>query len=88
MEYNGQDLDQLLKEKTNINERNLVRIVYNTLCSLSYMHINNILHRDLKPANILVDDDFNVKICDLGLSRCLPRGCDTFKSDEQQTYEI
>ena len=29
-----------------------------------------IAHRDLKPGNILVDKNFQTKICDLGLSKC------------------
>ena len=74
MDYVGSDLDQVLKEKNNFTETNLKKVVYNTLCALAFFHLNNVMHRDLKPANILVDDDFNVKICDLGLSRCLPLG--------------
>jgi len=72
MEYVGTDLDQILKEKNTFTEHHLKKVVYHTLCALAYFHMNNVVHRDLKPANILVDDDFNIKICDLGLSRCMP----------------
>eukprot|EP00727_Mastigamoeba_balamuthi_P013704 m51a1_g8957 putative serine threonine kinase (2606) ;mRNA; f:1042935-1051690 len=34
----------------------------------SYIHASNIIHRDLKAANILVNDKWDVKITDFGLS--------------------
>ncbi len=36
-----------------------------------YLHKNGIIHRDIKPENILLNDDFNVKICDFGAARNL-----------------
>jgi serine/threonine protein kinase len=38
---------------------------------MNYLHRHDppIIHRDLKSANLLVDDTFNVKICDFGLAR-------------------
>ena len=72
MELVNTDLDQILKSDIKMSNLQLMKIIYNSLCSLAFMHEANIVHRDLKPANILIDKQYNVKICDFGLSRSLP----------------
>jgi mitogen-activated protein kinase 7 len=72
MEYIETDLDKLLKNKSNFNESHVIKIVYNILCSLSFIHLCNINHRDVKPANLLIGPDCNIKICDFGLSKSIP----------------
>ena len=73
MEYMGIDLNSLLTHKIDFSEQHLIKIVYNTLCSLNFLHEANIMHRDLKTANILITSDCNTKICDFGLSRSIPQ---------------
>jgi serine/threonine protein kinase len=36
--------------------------------AIEFLHTNNVVHRDLKLENLLLDDDYNLKIADFGLS--------------------
>ena len=46
-------------------------MTYNLLCAVKFIHSANIIHRDLKPCNILMNEDFQVQLCDFGLARGL-----------------
>jgi serine/threonine protein kinase len=39
-----------------------------TLLGLNHMHKRKVLHRDVKTLNIFLDESFNVKIGDMGVS--------------------
>lgn len=54
MEYQETDLDKVLKHKIEFGPKHVIKIIYYTLLSLSFMHNANVIHRDIKPANILV----------------------------------
>lgn len=63
----------LLKLKDNIYESGLpVSIVKNiardTLMGLKFLHDNSIMHTDIKPENVLIGENTEVKIADLGNS--------------------
>ena len=73
LDYMDSDLKKVTSQETvAIPQFTIVKILYNLLCSLNFMHSANVVHRDIKPANILLDQHCNVQICDFGLSRTLP----------------
>lgn len=48
--------------------------VFRILDAMIYLHRNQIAHRDLKLANILLNDDFEIKLADFGLSKEYSQG--------------
>lgn len=52
-----------------LNEEDIIRISYEVLSALRYLHQCHIMHRDIKPSNILLTNDLTVKICDFGMAR-------------------
>lgn len=66
-----------------IDEDHLITMLYNQLCAINFLHSTNIIHRDIKPGNMLVDSNCNVKICDFGLARAMPKKQDI----EAKIYE-
>lgn len=49
-------------------EKLAMRFFFQTCQAVKYLHENNIIHRDIKPENLLLDDKFNIKLCDFGWS--------------------
>ena len=74
MEPSDHDLKDLIKTgaQSGLQEAHIKVIMYNTLCSMKFLHTCNIIHRDIKPANILVNNNCQIMICDFGLARTLP----------------
>ena len=63
------DLKKIIKRAIYLNMLDIKLLVYHILCGLKYIHSCAVLHRDLKPGNILLDDNYQIKICDFGLAR-------------------
>ncbi|KAL0491010.1 mitogen-activated protein kinase [Acrasis kona] len=65
------DMDALLRSRQFTDEA--VRyFLFQILSGVKVMHSANIIHRDIKPKNILLDKkDYNMRICDFGLSRAI-----------------
>ena len=67
---------KLIKSSTFLTMDDIRMYVYHILCGLKYIHSCAVLHRDLKPGNILLDKNYQIKICDFGLARCVNRDTD------------
>ncbi|KAF0878062.1 receptor-interacting serine/threonine-protein kinase 1 isoform X1 [Crocuta crocuta] len=69
MEYMEKgNLMHVLKAEISIPLSVKGRIILETIEGMCYLHREGVIHKDLKPENILVDDDFHIKIADLGVA--------------------
>ena len=62
-----------MTNKMQFSEKHVITIIYNILCAINLVHKTGIMHRDIKPGNILVNKDCQVKLCDFGLARTVPK---------------
>ncbi|CAI5978798.1 unnamed protein product [Closterium sp. NIES-65] len=63
----------IFKTKNPLSLRQRLRLAQGAAEGLAYLHgfETPIIHRDIKPANILVTADFQAKVADFGLLKCL-----------------
>ncbi|KAM0968173.1 hypothetical protein FF1_016628 [Malus domestica] len=61
----------LHRPNSQLDERRRMRMALDVAKGMNYLHTSNptVVHRDLKSPNLLVDKNWNVKVCDFGLSR-------------------
>jgi serine/threonine protein kinase len=58
-----------LKKTIQLGAEIKLRIVRDIARTFLYMHSLGIVHRDIKSHNVLIDENFNIKVCDFGLAR-------------------
>lgn len=70
MEYvRGHDLSHVLEQLGPIPAHLALDYLLQAAKGLEYAHAKGVVHRDIKPSNLLLDDEGNVKILDMGLAR-------------------
>ncbi|HEV3167386.1 MAG TPA: serine/threonine-protein kinase [Isosphaeraceae bacterium] len=81
MEYvPGQSLAQRLRSKGPLPPAEAVSYAAQAALGLSHAHEQGIVHRDIKPSNLLLTEDRQIKILDLGLGVLM-------EADNQVTFE-
>ena len=75
MEYiEGESLaEKILAQRNGLPEADAVEYVRQVALALQHAHNRRLLHRDIKPENILLTNEGQTKLTDLGLARALNR---------------
>eukprot|EP00956_Cyclotella_meneghiniana_P009744 scaffold13518_cov22-Cyclotella_meneghiniana.AAC.1 len=81
LEYVSHDLTGLLDMAYKFTEVQAKSLMMQLLGVLEYMHERKFVHRDLKSSNLLITKNFQVKLADFGLARCLDDGNPRMLSD-------
>src|SRR5262249_17180943 len=72
MEYvPGRSLDHVLEDRGPLPAAEVVNYMAQAARGLAHAHDRGIVHRDVKPPNLLLSDEGQVKVLDLGLSALL-----------------
>jgi len=62
------NLYSFLHKRKSLPPEDVFRFFYQACSAIQYIHENDILHRDIKPENLLLDKNYNLKLCDFGWS--------------------
>jgi cyclin-dependent kinase-like len=68
------NLLEVLEEQPNgLDPEYIRKIIYQLTKAIDYMHSYDIIHRDIKPENLLINKKDQLKLCDFGFARLMPK---------------
>lgn len=62
------ELFEYISSRKKLDEMVALKFFHQIVNGISYLHKQNIVHRDLKPENMLLDEGYEIKIIDFGIS--------------------
>lgn len=68
----GMQIDEYAKlrlEGATDRVEKICHIMYPVLDALDYVHSRGVVHRDIKPSNIMIENESNIRLMDLGIAR-------------------
>lgn len=65
----GESLQQILKRKKTLGEKELIRIMLPLMSGLQLIHDKGFIHRDIKPGNVFIRSDGSPVLLDFGSAR-------------------
>ena len=68
------NLYQYIQKKKGMPETEAFKYFIQVASAIYFLHKNGYIHRDIKPENILIDNNFDIKLCDFGWCVSIEKG--------------
>jgi serine/threonine protein kinase len=78
----------LLDESVEIDWPLRLKVAQDVASGLAHVHSKNLIHRDIKSENLLVNSNWEVKLCDFGFARAVSHGLHRYTICVPEEHEI